>query len=165
MWLSTDACISAVVTMRIERADLSARQTFPSCSSTFYPYYCKPTVQCVWKQLVNNCDKEDRTISQMYSFLSCYSTFYPNCFHANWSTGLSNTQERTDDTGNLYSRSEAKAFSFFMNGNTERAQWALSRVGIPRKRKRKAMKRIKQKYKISNNGNKKNHAIRSLRWW
>ena len=27
VWLSTDACISAVVTMRIERADLSARHT------------------------------------------------------------------------------------------------------------------------------------------
>ena len=27
VWLSTDACISAVVTMRIERADLPARHT------------------------------------------------------------------------------------------------------------------------------------------
>ena len=27
VWLSTDACISAVVTMRMERTDLSARQT------------------------------------------------------------------------------------------------------------------------------------------
>ena len=36
-----------------------------------------------------------------------------------------------------------------MNGNTERAQCALSRVCIPKKRKRKAMKRIKQIYKIS----------------
>ena len=36
-----------------------------------------------------------------------------------------------------------------MNGNTERAQCALSRVCIPKKRKRKAVKRIKQIYKIS----------------
>ena len=36
-----------------------------------------------------------------------------------------------------------------MNGNTERAQCALSRVCIPKKRIRKAMKRIKQIYKIS----------------
>ena len=42
-----------------------------------------------------------------------------------------------------------------MNGNTERVQCALSRVCILRKRKRKAMKRIKQKKKISKNVNKK----------
>ena len=42
-----------------------------------------------------------------------------------------------------------------MNGNTEWAQSALSRVCIPRKRKRKAMKKIKVNYKISKNGNKK----------
>ena len=44
---------------------------------------------------------------------------------------------------------------FFMTGNTERAQCALSRVCIPKKRRRKAMKRIKQIYKISKKGNKK----------
>ena len=36
-----------------------------------------------------------------------------------------------------------------MNGNTERAQCALSRVCIPKKRKRKAVKRIKQIDKTS----------------
>ena len=46
-------------------------------------------------------------------------------------------------------------FFFLMNGNTERTQCALSWVCIPRKRKRKAMKRVKQKHKISKNGNKK----------
>ena len=40
-------------------------------------------------------------------------------------------------------------FFFFMNGNTEWAQCAPSRVCIPKKRKRKAVKRIKQVYKIS----------------
>ena len=40
-------------------------------------------------------------------------------------------------------------FFFFMNGNTERAQCALSRVCILKKRKRKAVKRIKQIYKTS----------------
>ena len=38
---------------------------------------------------------------------------------------------------------------FFVNGNTERTQCALSRVCIPKKRKRKAVKRTKQIYKIS----------------
>ena len=33
-----------------------------------------------------------------------------------------------------------------------------------RKRKRKAIRKIKQKYKISKKGKKKNHAIWSLRW-
>ena len=45
---------------------------------------------------------------------------------------------------------------FFMNGNTERAQFALSRVCIPKKRKRKAIKRTKQIYKISKRVMKKN---------
>ena len=46
-------------------------------------------------------------------------------------------------------------FFFFMNGNTERAQCALSQVCIPKKRKRKVMKRIKQIYKISKRVRKK----------
>ena len=40
-------------------------------------------------------------------------------------------------------------FFSFMNGCTEKAQRALSRVCIPKKRKRKAVKRIKEIYKIS----------------
>ena len=56
-------------------------------------------------------------------------------------------------------------FFFFMNGCTEKAQCALSRVCIPKKRKRKAVKRIKEIYKISKKViKKKNHAIWSLRW-
>ena len=54
-------------------------------------------------------------------------------------------------------------FFFFMNGNTERAQCALSRVCIPYEKEKKAMKRIKKIYKISKMGRKKN-AIWSLRW-
>ena len=54
-------------------------------------------------------------------------------------------------------------FFFFMNGNTERAQCALSRVCIPKKTKRKAVK-IKKIYKISKRVIKKNYAIWSLRW-
>ena len=42
-----------------------------------------------------------------------------------------------------------------MNGNTERAQCALSRVCTPKKRKRKAAKRIKQIYNISKKAIKK----------
>ena len=57
------------------------------------------------------------------------------------------------------SASSAKFFFFFMNGNTERAQCALSQVCIPKKRKRKAVKRIKQSYTISKRVIKKNHAI------
>ena len=36
-----------------------------------------------------------------------------------------------------------------MNGNTEQAQCTLSRVCIPKERKRRAVKRIKQMYRIS----------------
>ena len=51
-----------------------------------------------------------------------------------------------------------------MNGNTERAQCALSRVGIPEKRKRKATKRIKQIYKISKRVIKKKSCHLAPRW-
>ena len=46
-------------------------------------------------------------------------------------------------------------FFFFMNGNTEQAQCALSRVHPLRKGKGRQWKRIKQIYKISKKGKKK----------
>ena len=52
-------------------------------------------------------------------------------------------------------RKNMQIFFFFMNGNAEWAQCALSQVCIPKKRKRKAVKRLKQIYKISKRVKKK----------
>ena len=62
--------------------------------------------------------------------------------------------------GSVFGRTRAHAYLFFfffyMNGNTQRAQCALLESASLKKRKRKAMKRIKQIYKISKKCNKKN---------
>ena len=46
-------------------------------------------------------------------------------------------------------------FFFLMNGNTEWAHCALSLVFIPQEMEKKAVKRVKQVYKISKKCNKK----------
>ena len=48
---------------------------------------------------------------------------------------------------------------FFMNGNTERAQCALSLFCIPQEMGKKGSKKNKKVYKIFKKCNKKNHAI------
>ena len=56
------------------------------------------------------------------------------------------------------------SFFFFMNGNTERAQCALSRVCIPWEKEKKCNVKNKTIVKYLKRVIK-NHAIWSLRWW
>ena len=56
-------------------------------------------------------------------------------------------------------------FFFFMNGNTKRAQCALSRVCSPWEKEKKCNVKNKTIVKYLKRVIKKNHAIWSLRWW